>query len=187
MGTAALSVVSSVFVLSAHHHDCSYSPPKWLLRLVKANLWKACTTHLRSRRDSTQSVYENGHLPSSTSGRINRIQSIRELEKKENRNGRVTEEFSVIKNERVADGQDRISYTENTSPYSDIVSNLSHIVSKYDEKESKGKIHAEWKLVAKAFDRLLFKVVSTMLVLMATVILGFIPMTKTWPVLNIAY
>lgn len=172
MATAAISIVCSVFILSIHYHDSKISPPRWLVRY--ANTGTSICNVRKCNGKSEKMSYIASHLPA-ISATIKPYAGIKRPQ------------VQPIEVNSYSTNQTQVFDGDNSTPFHQILGYLLYIVSRFDDKESDYNIHKEWKAVAKAIDRALFKLVSGMLVVMAIVVLGFMPLTKTWPVLNIQY
>lgn len=167
MGTAAISVVCSVFILAIHHHDCNISPPVRLLKFAK---YRLCGNDANPVTKSLSTDQRNGHL--SREGN--------------NDNKSDNNKLTYLENGLAVVPQNSYDKPNHSNlEFEDVNSKLHYVVTKMGGTDDKARIHDEWKTVAKALDRTLFKCVSTVLMILAIVILGILPLTMKWPVITL--
>ena len=197
MGTAAVSVVVSVFILAIHYNGSQKKPPQWIKRIVKFSLLKLWKKKLGERKDVVETIHINGAVangrPHSAKvltndisktddavlnipNQVNTDSNHQQRHLDQNQHQLQKEGLRHLEELYASGGAD-----ESLSVLMLIYKQLDYLMSKYRDKEETKLISEEWRQLAKDLDKTLFWLFSVILIIMAVIILGFIPLNKTWP------
>ena len=171
MMMASLSLVCTIIVLQLHYHNTTTRPPHWLKTLTVDYMARFLCMYSRKdpRFQSSMSPTQNDHRENHRTNTHHRSIS-KDMDE-------MDEKTSVRPNNNM--GKKRES--DQSSEYmhdamSSLVQLAGTVADNITHGDEKDRVHAEWVLIAKIFDRFFAITFLTVTISVSTLLLGIYPM-----------
>lgn len=142
MGMSALSVVMGILVLYIHHHSVRHRPPRWV-RIIFFR-WIARILFMKKNVP----VVSNTEIEE-TSAELNTVVE-------EDKNGFLRPKSRMQRRSTIVSYNNSKKENIDTAQIEKLITLLTKMVDKMDEKENDDAVYEEWAALARVVDRILF-------------------------------